>query len=86
MWCRFIHGFLQLNIKHIIELLLQEGADPIGIKEFFQGGGGGGGSAGGSGTGAAAARGYVLGGELNMVKMTLGKTKTNKKLMAYFRN
>lgn len=85
MWCRFIHGFLQLNIKHIIELLLQEGADPIGIKEFFQGGGGGG-SAGEGGAGAAAAREYVLGGELNMVKMTLGKTKTNKKLMAYFQN
>ena len=86
MWCRFIHGFLQLNIKHIIELLLQEGADPIGIKEFFQGGGGGGGSAGGGGAGAAASREYVLGGELNMVKMTLGKTKTNRKFMAYFRN
>lgn len=86
MWCRFIHGFLQLNIKHIIELLLQEGADPIGIKEFFQGGGGGGGSAGGGGAGAAASREYVLGGELNMVKMTLAKTKTNRKLMAYFQN
>ena len=85
MWCRFIHGFLQLNIKHIIELLLQEGADPIGIKEFFQGGGGGS-SAGEGGAGAVAAREYVLGGELNMVKMTLGKTKTNKKLMAYFQN
>lgn len=52
------------------------------IKIFYESGGGGGGAA----ANAAAACEYVLDRDLNMVKMTLGQRKTDKKLRGYLRN
>ena len=52
------------------------------IKIFYESGCGGGAAA----ANAAAACEYVLDRDLNMVKMTLGQRKTDKKLRGYLQN